>query len=109
MIIGRRWWIFIWYGILLLGVVGLLAAINWGRETKWRNADEILRGIGTIAVSVAFIMLLKGTGGGSAQTLLLAALIAFVLAFVVGREQEKHPIRSPDDSAPPDDQPPDTP
>lgn len=113
MIIGRRWWILIWYGILLLGVVGLLAAINWGRQTKWRNTDEILRGIGTIAVSVAFLMLLKGTGGGgSAQTLLLAALIAFILAFVVGREQEKHPIRSPGSGDPPpspDDQPPDTP
>ncbi|HPF61664.1 MAG: hypothetical protein AB7N73_11245 [Gemmatimonadales bacterium] len=113
MIIGRRWWILIWYGILLLGVAGLLAAINWGRQTKWRNTDEILRGIGTIAVSVAFLMLLKGTrGGGAAQTLLLAALIAFVLAFVVGREQEKHPIRSPETPAPddpPDDEPTDTP
>lgn len=105
MIIGRRWWILIWYGILLLGVVGLVMAINWGRHIKWRNVDEILRGIGTIAVSVAFIMLLKGTGGGgAAQTLLLAALIAFILAFIVGRERDRQPPRSPDDPPPPPDE-----
>lgn len=104
MIIGRRWWILIWYGILILGVAGLLVAINWGRQVKWRNIDEILRGIGTIAVSVAFIMLLGGTGGGgAAQTLLLAALISFVLAFVVGREHEQEKKRSSSDS-PPDTQ-----
>lgn len=104
MIIGRRWWILIWYGILILGVAGLLVAINWGRQVKWRNIDEILRGIGTITVSVAFLMLLNGTGGGgAAQTLLLAALISFVLAFVVGREHDRPHKRSPPDS------PPDTP
>lgn len=104
MIIGRRWWILIWYGILILGVAGLLVAINWGRQVKWRNIDEILRGIGTIAVSVAFIMLLGGTGGGgAAQTLLLAAMISFVLAFVVGREHEQEAKRSSSDS-PPDTQ-----
>jgi hypothetical protein len=32
------------------------------------------------------LLLLHGTGEGAGQTLLLAALIAFVLAFAVGRE-----------------------
>jgi hypothetical protein len=32
------------------------------------------------------LLLLHGTGSGAGQTLLLAALIAFVLAFAVGRE-----------------------
>jgi hypothetical protein len=72
--IGLRWWIMIWYGILALGVVGLVMAINWGRQVKWRNIDEILRGIGTIA-----------------------ALIAFVLAFILGREQERRETRTSDD------------
>lgn len=84
--IGRRWWIIIWYGILVLGVVGLAFAIHWGRQIKWRNLEEILRGIGTISVSAGMLLLLHGTGAGAGQTLLLAALIAFILAFAVGRE-----------------------
>lgn len=85
--IGKRYWIWIWYGILTLGVVGLLAAIHWGRQTKWRNLDEVVRGVGTIAVSCGMLLLLHGAGGGGAgQTLLLAALIAFILAFAVGRD-----------------------
>lgn len=96
--IGKRWWILIWYGILLLGVVGLIMAVNWGRHVKWRNLDEILRGVGTITCSVGMLLLLQaGGGGGAGQTLLLAALIAFFLAFIVGREQERKRPRSPSD------------
>ena len=40
--IGKRYWIWIWYAILAIGVIGLLAAIDWGRQIKWRNLDEIL-------------------------------------------------------------------
>ncbi len=99
MIIGKRWWIIIWYLILALGVLGLVMAVNWGRQVRWRNVDEILRGIGTIAVSLGMLLLLHGTGGGGAgQTLLLAALIAFILAFMVGRERDRQPRRSSDDS-----------
>lgn len=99
MIIGKRWWIIIWYLILALGVLGLVMAINWGRQVRWRNLDEILRGIGTIAVSVGMLFLLHGTGGGGAgQTLLLAALIAFILAFMAGRERDRLSRRSSDDS-----------
>ncbi len=97
MIIGRRWWILIWYGILLLGAAGLVMAIHWGRQVRWRNLDEILRGIGTITVSVGMLLLLYGTGRGAGQTLLLAALIAFILAFLAGREQDRPGRRSPSD------------
>ncbi len=83
--IGKRYWIWIWYVILAIGVVGLLAAVDWGRQIKWRNLDEILRGIGTITVSIGMLLLLNGTGRGAGQTLLLASLIAFLLAFAVGR------------------------
>lgn len=96
--IGRRWWILIWYGILVLGVVGLAVAIDWGRQVKWRNLDEILRGIGTITVSVGMLLLLHGTGGGAGQTLLLAALIAFILAFATGREPPGPGTRTPEQS-----------
>lgn len=94
--IGRRYWIWIWYGILLLGVVGFAGAIHWGRQTAWRNLDEVLRGIGTICVSLGMLLLLYGTGGGAGQTLLLAALIAFILAFAIGREPPPAKPRSPD-------------
>ncbi len=97
MIIGRRWWILIWYGILLLGVVGLVMAIHWGRQVRWRNLDEILRGVGTITVSVGMLLLLHGAGHGAGQTLMLAALLAFILAFLAGREQDRRGRRSPPD------------
>lgn len=92
--IGKRYWIWIWYGILLLGVVGLAGAIHWGRQTAWRNLDEVLRGVGTICVSSGMLLLLYGSGGGAGQTLLLAALIAFILAFAIGREPPPPPSRS---------------
>ena len=94
--IGKRYWIWIWYGILVLGVVGLAGAIHWGRRTAWRNLDEVLRGIGTICVSVGMLLLLQGSGGGAGQTLLLAALIAFILAFAIGREPPPPKPRTPD-------------
>lgn len=88
--IGKRYWIWIWYGILLVGVIGLMVALHWGRQTKWRNLEEILRGVGTVIVSIGMLMLLQGAGGGAGQTLLLAALIAFILAFAVGRDRPHH-------------------
>jgi hypothetical protein len=98
--IGRRYWIVIWWGILLLGVVGLVGAMHWGLQTKWRNLDEVLRGIGTITVSVGMILLLNQTGGGAGETLLLAALIAFILAFALGRGVKPPPVDPPDEPPP---------
>jgi hypothetical protein len=85
MIAGRRYWIWIWYGILVIGMVGLVTALYWGRRTEWKNLDEILRAVGTITVSLGMLLLLHGTGGGSGETLLIVALTSFVLAFVLGR------------------------
>jgi hypothetical protein len=99
MIIGRRYWVLIWWGILALGVVGLVGAIHWGLKTQWKNLDEMLRGLGTIMVSAGMILWLNGAGGGAGETLLLAAFIAFILAFAVGRERNPH--------EPPPDDPPD--
>ena len=89
MVIGRRWWIVIWYGILLLGLLGLLASIYWGRRTHWKNLDELLRAIGTITVSIGMLFLLKGVAGLVGQALLLVSMISFVLAFIYGRRH--HP------------------
>src|ERR1043166_5280307 len=68
MVVGRRFWIVIWYGILFLGVLGLGASIYWGRQTHWKNTDELLRAIGTIAVSAGGVLLPPEggrTGGGA--------------------------------------------
>ncbi|HXS24601.1 MAG TPA: hypothetical protein VN719_10240 [Gemmatimonadales bacterium] len=94
--IGKRYWILIWWGILALGVTGLIGAIHWSFKTHWGNLEEVLRGIGTVTVSVGMLLLLHGTGGGAGQTLLLAALIAFILAFAVGRDRKQTNDGHPD-------------
>ena len=85
MILGQRFWIFIWYGILLLGLVGLVPAIQWGRSTGWKNMDEILRGLGTILASVGMILLLEGLPATLGYPLLAAATACFIAAFIHGR------------------------
>jgi hypothetical protein len=86
MVRGRRYWIVIWYGILLLGLLGLWASIYWGRQTRWKNLDELLRAIGTITVSVGMLLLLNRIAEGVGQVLLVVSLISFVLAFIYGRK-----------------------
>jgi hypothetical protein len=103
MIAGRGIWIFIWYGILGLGLLGLWASVFWGRRTAWKNIDEVLRAFGTITVSSGMLLLLRGVAIGFGQLLLLAALMLFVVAFVIGRKlppPERHDL---DDE--PDDEP----
>lgn len=85
MVPGLQIWLWIWYGILLLGLVGLAMALYWGRRTHYRNLDEIYRGVGTICVSLGMILLLRGGSGWFGHVLLLLALGAFVAAFVYGR------------------------
>ncbi len=101
--IGKRYWIWIWYGILAVGILGLIVAIYWAIKTKWRNLEEVLRGIGTVTVSVGMLLLLNHTGGGAGETLLLAALIAFIMAFATGREHRIPPGPPPSDQDTPPD------
>jgi hypothetical protein len=86
MVAGRSFWIVIWFGIMLLGLLGFGASIYWGRETNWKNLDELLRAIGTIVVSTGMLLLLYGVATGFGQLLLVVALICFVLAFIFGRK-----------------------
>jgi hypothetical protein len=51
MVGGRGFWILVWYGILVLGLIGLWASVLWGRRLKWQNLDEFLRAIGTVQVA----------------------------------------------------------
>lgn len=96
MIIGHRYWILIWYGILIIGAIGFGAAVYWGRRTHWKNADEILRAVGTMTVSVGMLVLLQTGSGGIGETLLVVSLLCFVLAFVLGRRGETGPTRNSD-------------
>lgn len=93
MIVGRRYWILIWYGILLLGILGLVASAHWGRRTRWRNVDEVLRAVGTILVSVGMLILLYplrwSNGALLGEVLLAVALVSFAAAFILGRQAER--------------------
>ena len=86
MVAGRGFWIIIWFGIMLLGLLGFGASIYWARETNWKNLDELLRAIGTIVVSTGMLLLLYGVATGFGQVLLVVALICFVFAFIFGRK-----------------------
>ncbi|MDX2122562.1 MAG: hypothetical protein SF070_16080 [Gemmatimonadota bacterium] len=86
---GRWIWVWIWVGLLILGLLGLAGAIQWGRETKWRNLDEILRGLGTVFVSLGMIFFLKGISQPGGIFLAFLALACFVSAFIAGKRQ--HP------------------
>jgi hypothetical protein len=103
MVRGRRYWVVIWYGILLLGLLGLMASIYWGRQTRWKNLDELLRSVGTITVSLGMLLLLQRVAESVGQVLLLVSLISFVLAFIYGRKHNLpgRPPGSEDDQAPP--------
>lgn len=104
MIIGRTYWILIWWLILAIGVAGLGASIYWGLQTKWKNVEEVLRATGTVTVSVGMLLLLKQISGGAGEILLVASLFCFVLAFILGRRPGAHPQRRrPGDDPPPDE------
>jgi Ca2+/Na+ antiporter len=88
MIFGRRYWIWIWYGIFLLGLLGLVASIYWGKRTHYRNLEEIFRAIGTILVSLGMVLLLRGVLIILGQAMMVLALACFITAFILGRRAE---------------------
>jgi hypothetical protein len=102
-IFGLSYWIWIWYGILLLGVLGLVAAIQWARQTGWRNLDEVLRAVGTILASIGMLVLLTylfPPMPAIGYTLLGLALLCFAAAFILGRRS-----RAREESPPPGNPP----
>ncbi len=88
MVYAHRYWIWIWYAILAIGSIGFLPALQWGRQTNWRNLDEVLRAFGTICASIGMLLLLKEIGGAVGYALLVIALVVFITAFVWGRHLE---------------------
>ncbi len=101
MIVGRQYWIIIWYAILALGLLGLWAGVFWGRRTAWENLDEVLRAGGTISVSVGMLLLLQDRGGWFGEALLVTSLLCFLLALIYGRRQTRRralrPRTNPED------------
>ena len=88
MVFGRQYWIWIWYGIFLLGLLGLIASVYWGRRTHFKNLEEIFRAVGTILVSLGMVFLLRQIWVLLGQILLVVALGCFVAAFILGRRAE---------------------
>jgi hypothetical protein len=86
MVVGRRYWIYIWYAMLLIGILGLGASVYWARRTNWRNLDEFLRALGTVLVSLGMLTLLYGGQDVVGTALMVGAVGAFIAAFVVGRQ-----------------------
>jgi hypothetical protein len=87
---GREIWSWIWVGILLLGIIGFGPAVQWGRRTHWHNLDEVLRGAGTITVSLGMLLLLHGSWPLWATFLLFVSLALFVGAFIAGKRLDGH-------------------
>lgn len=94
MIAGRSFWTWVWAIILGLGSIGFIPAIQWGRGTHWKNIDEILRAVGTIFVALGMLVLLQTQYNPFGYSLLILALLCFVLAFLAGKRAEE---RSRDD------------
>lgn len=95
MIAGRRYWILIWYGFLLVGVAGAVASVYWGRRVQVRNLDEILRAFATIILSIGMLLLLHGVAVFAGEVLLGVALALFLGAFWAGGPDGRHPPAGP--------------
>lgn len=92
---GSRFWVIVWFGILILGLLGLATSAYWGRRTRWRNLDEVLRSLGTMLVSAGMLLLLLGRAESIGTGLLGLALGVFVAAFVSGRDAVRPPRPPP--------------
>ena len=96
MVAGRGFWILVWYGILVVGLIGLWASVLWGRRLNWQNLDEFLRAIGTVQVSIGMLLLLYGVAPHVATGILGLAFGVFVAAFVAGRNSSLRDYRHDD-------------
>jgi hypothetical protein len=92
-ILGLRFWIVVWYAILAVGGMGLAGAWMWGRRSGWTNWDEVLRGIGTVAVSLGMLSLLQQYAVSVGHLLLVIAVLSFGMAFRLGRPRQRPALR----------------
>ncbi|MEO8635983.1 MAG: hypothetical protein ABI587_11965 [Gemmatimonadales bacterium] len=87
---GRTFWSWVWVAILALGALGFVPAIQWGRVTRWRNLDEVLRGAGTLSVAIGMLILLQTQLNSLGVGLLVLSLVLFIAAFLAGSSAD-HP------------------
>ncbi len=90
MIAGRTFWVWVWVGIMGLGILGFVPALQWARHHRWSNLDEVLRGVGTMLVSGGMLVLLLTARNLLGLALLVLALACFAGAFIAGRRQEEN-------------------
>ncbi len=88
---GRWIWVWVWAALLIVGLLGLAGALQWGRETHWKNMDEILRGLGTVLVSLGMIFFLKGISQLGGIILAFLALACFVAAMLASKRDGDDP------------------
>ena len=88
MIAGRNIWVVIWSGILLLGMLALVPSVYWGRQTKWKNLDEVLRAVGAVVVSSGMLLILLEWSERAGEVLLVLAVGCFGWAFFLGRKRK---------------------
>jgi len=81
---GRTLWIVLCFAMLALGSIGLVGTVLWGRDLRWRNLDELLRGLGTVLVSTGMLTVLYGAEPAVGQGLLLLAVGSFASAYALG-------------------------
>lgn len=91
MIAGRRYWILIWYGFLVVGLAGAVASVYWRQRSGNRSLDEILRACATILISVGMLLLLQEVAVLAGKVLVGAAVALFFGAFWLGREGRRPP------------------
>ena len=79
--------------VLTWGALGLLGAWAWGRRTGWRNRDEVVRGFGTIFLSIGMLFLLNGTALKLGAGLVGLATVTFIVAFLQGSRLKRPSLR----------------
>lgn len=90
---GLKFWIVAWYVILTIGVMGLLGAWMWARRFRWSNWDEVLRGIGTVAVSGGMLAFLQYHMADLGRVLLVLGIGSFALAVLHRRPRHRAALR----------------
>lgn len=90
---GLKFWIAVWYVILAIGAMGLAGAWMWARRLHWSNWDEVLRGVGTVFISVAMLSFLQFHSADAGRVFLVLGIVSFALAIRHRRPRHRAALR----------------
>ena len=90
---GLEFWIAVWYVILAIGGMGLAGAWMWARRLQWSNWDEVLRGVGTVLISVAMLSFLQFHLVDAGRVLLVLGIASFAMAIRHRRPRHRAALR----------------